>query len=63
MPESPITRMEYHEKLNVVLAATGEGTLLVLDTNLGEILYTTKIGERIIGNIPESPTQGISAAA
>ncbi len=43
-PEKVVSRVTYHDKLNVILAGTTDGWLYVVDPTLGEAVYSTRIG-------------------
>lgn len=43
-PDKVVSRVTYHDKLNVILAGTSDGWLYVVDPTLGEAVYSTKIG-------------------
>lgn len=43
-PGKAIVRIEFNEKLNVLIVASNVGDLFVVDPTLGEVLYKTHIG-------------------
>lgn len=43
-PDKVVSRVAYHDKLNVILVGTSDGWLFVVDPTLGEAVYSTKLG-------------------
>lgn len=46
-PGNQITRIEFNEKLNIILAGSRRGDLFVVDPILGEVLYRSHVGELV----------------
>lgn len=46
-PDKAISRITYHEKLNVILVGTRDGYLYIVDPTVGEPVYATRIGKCI----------------